>query len=127
MAAGDITYQIVSFTHGSTTLTEMVGCSVTSIVQFLPVTFNTEVFAQVAPIQGRQIEVESVNYNLSQELTQGAKGTIDIQLKEADAGTATISITLMLVGTEGRDAMTAPYTKRTSYSNEGTPVMTVSL
>lgn len=127
MAAGDVTYQIISITHGGVPFLEPIGASLRQIVQFLPVVFADNVYAQVMPIQGRQMEGEADNYNQGDEHTQGAKGTFTITLKEADGGSAVLSTTNMLVGNINREMKSAPYSKVTDVVNEGVPVMSITL
>ena len=125
MAAGDVTYQIVSIVHGSTTLGEPTGFALRQIIQFLPVIYADNIWAQVMPVTGKQIEAEADNLSQADELVQGAKGTLVATLKEADGGTASLSITNMLVGNIARTMKSAPYDKTTDFINEGVPVLSI--
>lgn len=127
MAAGDVTYQVVAFSHGGTAIGELMGYLFRRIVQFLPVVYADNVYAQVMPIQGRQVEAESSNLAQADELTQGAKGTISATAKQADGGTTTFSCTNMLVGNITNDLNNPPFVKTMEYINEGTPVFGVTV
>jgi len=127
MAVGDVTYQIVSIVHGAITLNEPVGGSFDDIVQFIPIVFGEEEFAQAAPIQSQQVEAEATVYELLNNIPAGTVATLTFTLKEADGGNATVSATNMQRGTVNRDMNTPPYTKRTAFSNAATPVISVVL
>ena len=126
MAAADVTYQISALSHGGTSITEPVGASMDEIIQFLAVIFGANVWTQISPIQNQQIEAETVSLNLAAELTQGAKGTLSIALKQAGGTTLTTTITNMLFGSRHRDMNSAPYQKRMHFLNEGTPVVSIT-
>lgn len=127
MAAGNITYQIISISHNSVAFDEPIGAALRQIIQFLPVTFADNVWAQVMPTTGKQVEAEADSYSMADEHTQGAKGTLAMSLKEADGGTATISVTNMLVGNINREMKSPPYEKSTDMINEGVPVISITL
>jgi hypothetical protein len=127
MAGDQVTFQIVSIKHNAIAFEFPIGAGVDEIVQYLPITFSTNVFTQIAPIQGRQIEGEAMNYQMAIEHTIGTLASFEIQLKEAGGGTAIITATNMLIGNISRNMSSPPYTKRTSVINGAVPVFSVTV
>lgn len=126
MASSGIAYQVSSFTHNVTELTEPFGCSIDEIIQFLSIVYGANVWTVVAPIQSQQMEAECVTLNLMAELTKGAKGTLSLAFKQAGGNTLTIAITNMLVGSIHRDGQSPPFQKRSHFLNEGVPVLSTT-
>lgn len=127
MASGDVAFQLVSITHGGTEYTLAIGGSFNDVIQVLPVVYNTEVYAQQLPIQGRSMEGEATNLYLDDEVAAGTKGTLLYTLRQADGSNATVQATNMAKLSTYRDFNTAPYSKRIEHSNNGTPVLSIAI
>lgn len=127
MAASESLFQVVSISHGGNNLDMPIGGGLNQIVQFLPITFADNTFAQALPIQSRSVEGRSVSLQHASELVIGAKGTLLFTLKKSGGGNSTVSITNMKVGPVDQDFDNPPYTKTISYTSEGDPVVTISI
>ena len=128
MATSDnVTYQIVSVELGGKEFELPFGASVSDVVQFLPITYGTNVYAQCLAIVGRSVDCDVVNLGLSSSPEAGEKGTFKLRLRECGGTDASIEATNIKRGTSTYDAHSPPYARRTSCTNEGTPVLTISV
>lgn len=128
MASGDVTFQISTITMGGNAMDMPIGCSLTQRKTPLPVIYATEVFAQVVPSIAKGVDSMLIGLNVGTEtgFTQDYKGTLAINLVEADGGTAVLSCTNQLVLDVIRNMQAPPYNKVVTTTNEGTPTFSAA-
>jgi hypothetical protein len=123
----DVTYQIVSFVHGTTELSAPVASTLHDVISFLAIKYGASVWAQKRVIIDRVIEAEITVYGYAEDISAGARATLAITLKQADGTNAVLSITNMLRGTATRNQGAPPYSRSVNFIPDGTPVLTITL
>lgn len=126
MAGENTGYQIASVTHGGVDLGDVIGANFIDNVEFLPVRFLENTFAQVAPVISREMEASVTTLTLTDLRDPAAKGTLVITLRQSDGGSTVISCTNMQRGTTTRNMNSPAYSQELNFSNVGTPVLSVS-